>query len=62
MQTSCDYSTKVHVSFRKAVLIWVKIGFLSFGGPAAQIALMHRMISDERKWLNEDRFLHALNY
>jgi len=35
MQTSCDDSTKVHVSFREAVLTWVKIGFLSFGGPAA---------------------------
>jgi chromate transporter len=62
MQTSCDDSTKVHVSFREAVLIWVKIGFLSFGGPAAQIALMHRMIVDEKKWIDEDRFLHALNY
>lgn len=49
-------------SFREAFLVWLKIGFLSFGGPAGQIALMHRMLVDERKWISETRFLHALNY
>jgi chromate transporter len=42
--------------------VFAKIGFLSFGGPAGQIALMHRVLVDERRWLDEARFLHALNY
>lgn len=50
------------VSFRDAVLVWVRVGLLSFGGPAAQIALMHRIIVEEKHWLGEARFLHALNY
>lgn len=41
---------------------FMKVGLLSFGGPAAQIALMHRVVVDDKKWLSEDRFLHALNY
>lgn len=49
-------------TFREAFLVWLKIGLLSFGGPAGQIALMHRMLVDERKWISETRFLHALNY
>lgn len=50
------------VSFREAFLVWVKIGFLSFGGPAGQIALMHRILVEEKKWLTESQFLHALNF
>ncbi len=50
------------VSFTDAVSVWWKIGILSFGGPAGQIALMHRIIVDEKKWLDEKRYLHALNY
>ena len=50
------------VSFNEAFWVWTKIGFLSFGGPAGQIALMHRMLVEERKWISNDRFLHALNY
>jgi chromate transporter len=50
------------VSFREAFGVWVKIGLLSFGGPAGQIATMHRILVDERKWVGETRFLHALNY
>jgi chromate transporter len=50
------------VSFREAVRVWLKIGFLSFGGPAGQIALMHKLIVDEKRWIGEERFLHALNY
>ncbi len=42
--------------------MWTRIGLLSFGGPAGQIALMHRILVDEKKWLDESRFLHALNY
>ncbi|TVP80849.1 MAG: chromate efflux transporter [Puniceicoccaceae bacterium] len=50
------------VTFREALAVWFRIGLLSFGGPAGQIALMHRIIVDEKKWLDESRFLHALNY
>ena len=50
------------VTFGEAFKVWTKIGFLSFGGPAGQIALMHKMLVEERKWIGNDRFLHALNY
>lgn len=50
------------VTFTEALAAWARIGFLSFGGPAGQIALMHRIIVEEKKWLDEPRFLHALNY
>ncbi|MER8682640.1 chromate efflux transporter [Mesorhizobium sp. M1405] len=49
-------------SFRQAVKVWAKIGVLSFGGPAGQIALMHKELVEERRWIGEQRFLHALNY
>ncbi|MDX8533695.1 chromate efflux transporter [Mesorhizobium sp. VK25A] len=49
-------------SFREATRLWAKIGVLSFGGPAGQIALMHRELVEERRWIGEERFLHALNY
>ena len=55
-------STPTHVSFGEAFRVWTKIGFLSFGGPAGQIGLMHKMLVDDRKWISNDRFLHALNY
>jgi chromate transporter len=50
------------VTFSEAVWVWAKIGFLSFGGPAGQVALMHRELVETRKWVDEERFLHALNY
>lgn len=50
------------VSFREAFAVWLKIGLLSFGGPAGQIALMHRILVEEKRWIGEERFLHALNY
>ncbi len=50
------------IPFAEALAVWWRIGLLSFGGPAGQIALMHRMIVEEKKWLDESRFLHALNY
>lgn len=53
---------KTPVSFAEAFRVWVKIGLLSFGGPAGQIALMHRILVDEKKWLSEPQFLHALNF
>ena len=49
-------------SFGEAFRLWLKIGCINFGGPAAQIAMMHRMVVDEKKWLDEPRFLHALNF
>lgn len=51
-----------HAPFREAFQFWVKLGFISFGGPAGQIAIMHRELVDKRRWLSEERFLHALNY
>ena len=50
------------VSFREAVGTWAKVAVLSFGGPAGQIATMHRILVEEKKWIDETRFLHALNY
>ena len=50
------------VSFREALRVWVKIALLSFGGPAGQIAVMHKILVEERRWVSENRFLHALNY
>ena len=49
-------------TFAEAFKVWLKIGCLSFGGPAGQIALMHRIVVDEKKWVDEPRFLHALNF
>jgi chromate transporter len=50
------------VSFGEAVKVWARVAALSFGGPAGQIAVMHRILVDEKRWIGEARFLHALNY
>jgi chromate transporter len=50
------------VAFAEAFRFWVKLGFISFGGPAGQIAMMHRELVERRQWVSEARFLHALNY
>ena len=50
------------VPFREAVWVWARIALLSFGGPAGQIAVMHRILVEEKRWIGESRFLHALNY
>jgi len=50
------------VSLGEAVRVWTRIALLSFGGPAGQIALMHRVLVEEKRWIGEERFLHALNY
>jgi len=52
----------VDVSFWQAFLFWLKLGFISFGGPAGQIAIMHQELVERRRWISERRFLHALNY
>src|SRR5262245_39232615 len=50
------------VSFSDAFRVWCRVAALSFGGPAAQIAVMHRILVDEKRWVSESRFLHALSY
>lgn len=50
------------IPFGEAVRVWAKIAGLSFGGPAGQIAVMHRVLVEEKRWIGEERFLHALNY
>jgi chromate transporter len=50
------------VSFTEALRFWFKLGFISFGGPAGQIAIMHKELVEEKRWISEKRFLHALNY
>lgn len=50
------------VSFRDAFLFWLKLGFISFGGPAGQISIMYHELVERRRWISEKRFLHALNY
>ena len=52
----------VQPTFREALRTWLAVGLLSFGGPAGQIAMMHRMIVDERRWIDERRYLNALNF
>src|SRR5437868_3059070 len=49
-------------SFEEFFKVWLKIGCINFGGPAGQIAMMHRVMVDEKKWIDEARFLHALNF
>ncbi len=49
-------------TFREAFFFWLKLGFISFGGPTGQIAIMHRELVEQRKWIEEDHFLNALNY
>jgi chromate transporter len=61
-----DAPTDAHappsVSFREALRFWLKLGFISFGGPAGQIAIMHQELVERKRWISEKRFLHALNY
>jgi chromate transporter len=57
-----DTSAPAPVPFGQALLFWLKLGFVSFGGPAGQIALMHTELVERRRWISEKRFLHALNF
>lgn len=58
----CEGLPTSSVTFREAFRVWVKVALNSFGGPAGQIAVMHRYLVEEKKWISESRFLHALNY
>ncbi|TGE27492.1 chromate efflux transporter [Hymenobacter metallicola] len=49
-------------TFAEALRFWLKLGFISFGGPAGQIAIMHQVLVDEKRWISDAKFLHALNY
>ena len=51
-----------HPTFWEAFVYWLKLGFISFGGPAGQISIMHQELVEKRRWIGERRFLHALNY
>lgn len=57
-----DAAPPHRISLAQATQVWAKIGWLSFGGPAGQIAMMHRELVEQRRWISEPRFLHALNY
>src|SRR2546423_2289286 len=48
--------------FGQAFRYWLKLGFINFGGPTGQIAIMHKALVEEKRWISEERFLHALNY
>src|SRR6188472_3313575 len=50
------------VSFAEAARFWVRLGFINFGGPAGQIAIMHDELVEKKRWISNNRFLHALNY
>ena len=57
-----DGERGIAIPFSEAVRVWARIALLSFGGPAGQIAVMHRILVEEKKWIGEERFLHALNF
>jgi len=62
MTSAISQTVSQTVSLREAFWTWCRVAALSFGGPAGQIAVMHRILVEEKKWISEDRFLHALNY
>jgi len=61
-QKVADQDLSHGISFGEAFRIWLRVALLSFGGPAGQIAVMHRILVEEKNWISESRFLHALNY
>ena len=60
--TAGDRPHAAYPTFAEAVRVWARVAALSFGGPAGQIAVMHRILVEEKRWIGERRFLHALNY
>ncbi len=61
-QLEASVTPASQVPLREALRFWLKLGFISFGGPAGQISIMHRELVEARRWISERRFLHALNY
>lgn len=61
-ESAAPHERPRHPTFREAFFYWLKLGFISFGGPAGQIAIMHQDLVENRRWISEQRFLHALNY
>ena len=55
-------SAPPHPTFREALGFWLRLGFISFGGPAGQIAILHDFVVDKKRWVSSSKFLHALNY
>ena len=62
MTTNSNNNQPQAVTFIEAFVYWLKLGFISFGGPAGQISMMHQELVEKRRWISEHRFLHALNY
>lgn len=62
MKETSEPAAQASPSFGEAAMFWLKLGFISFGGPAGQIAIMHAELVERRRWISEERFLHALNY
>lgn len=60
--TATTTSPVTKPSFKEAFYFWLKLGFISFGGPAGQIGIMHTFLVDQKKWISDRKFLHALNY
>ena len=61
-ETTAEADAGHGISFGEAFRVWLRVALLSFGGPAGQIAVMHRILVEEKNWISESRFLHALNY
>src|SRR6202045_3822413 len=61
-ETTTEAGAGHGISLREAFWVWLRVALLSFGGPAGQIAVMHRILVEEKRWISESRFLHALNY
>jgi len=57
-----NHKTIQKPTFKETVQFWTKLGFISFGGPAGQVAIMHEFLVEEKKWISDSKFLHALNY
>src|SRR5438128_1752878 len=62
MNTTAEADAGHGISLGEAFRVWLRVACLSFGGPAGQIAVMHRILVEEKNWISEARFLHALNY
>ena len=62
MTTRSNSLPATTVAFKEALKFWTKLGFISFGGPAGQIAIMHQEVVERRSWIGENQFLRALNF